>query len=59
MDQIAGWGDGSATREFLYVDDAAEGIMLASERYTSSDSVNLGSGADESYLSIRSASENV
>jgi len=36
-DQIDVWGDGSATREFLYVDDAAEGIVLASERYNSSD----------------------
>jgi len=43
-DQIEVWGDGSATREVLYVDDAAEGIMLASERYNSSDPVNLGSG---------------
>jgi GDP-L-fucose synthase len=45
-DQIEVWGDGSATREFLYVDDAAEGIMLASERYNSSDPVNLGSGTE-------------
>ena len=43
-DRIDVWGDGSATREFLYVGDAAEGIMLASERYNSSDPVNLGSG---------------
>ena len=38
------WGDGTPTREFLYVDDAVEGILLASERYDSSDPVNLGSG---------------
>ena len=44
------WGDGSPTREFLYVEDAAEGIVLAAERYDSSDPVNLGSG-DE--ISIR------
>ena len=38
------WGDGSPTREFLYVEDAAEGIVLASERYNDSEPVNLGSG---------------
>ncbi len=38
------WGDGSPTREFLYVDDAAEGILLAAERYDDSLPVNLGSG---------------
>ncbi len=37
------WGDGSPTREFLYVEDAVEGILLASERYNSSNPVNLGS----------------
>lgn len=40
------WGDGSPTREFLYVDDAAEGILLATERYDSSEPVNLGSGVE-------------
>jgi len=40
------WGDGSASREFLYVDDAAEGIVLAAERYGGSDPVNLGSGRE-------------
>src|SRR5262249_49091291 len=44
--QIEVWGDGSATREFLYVEDAAEAILLASERYNSSDPVNLGSGEE-------------
>jgi GDP-L-fucose synthase len=43
-DRIVAWGDGSPTREFLYVKDAAEGILLATERYTKSDPVNLGSG---------------
>jgi GDP-L-fucose synthase len=43
-DEIVAWGDGSATREFLYVEDAAEGIVLASERFNDSDPVNLGSG---------------
>lgn len=38
------WGDGSPTREFLYVDDAADGIVTAAEKYSGSDPVNLGSG---------------
>lgn len=42
-DQVVAWGDGSPTREFLYVEDAAEGILLAAERLNGSDPVNLGS----------------
>jgi len=42
-DHIVAWGDGSPTREFLYVEDAAEGILLATERYNDSQPVNLGS----------------
>ncbi|MEW5911255.1 MAG: GDP-L-fucose synthase [Thermodesulfobacteriota bacterium] len=42
QDSIAVWGTGKPTREFLYVDDAAEAIILASERYDKSDPVNLG-----------------
>jgi GDP-L-fucose synthase len=42
--QVVLWGDGSPTREFLYVEDAAEGILLAAERYNGSEPVNLGSG---------------
>jgi GDP-L-fucose synthase len=38
------WGDGSPTREFLYVEDAAEGIVLATERYDEAEPVNLGAG---------------
>jgi len=38
------WGTGRATREFLYVEDAAEGILLATEKYDNPDPVNLGSG---------------
>lgn len=38
------WGTGNATREFLYVEDAATGIILATERYNKPDPVNLGSG---------------
>ena len=45
-DHIELWGDGSPTREFLYVEDAARGLLLAAERYDSSDPVNLGSGTD-------------
>lgn len=41
-DHLEVWGTGSASREFLYVDDAAEGIVLATERYDSADPVNLG-----------------
>ena len=40
--EIVVWGDGSATREFLYVEDAAEGILLAAEHYDKPDPVNLG-----------------
>ncbi len=38
------WGDGTPTREFLYVDDAARGLVLAAERYDDPDPVNLGAG---------------
>lgn len=40
------WGDGTPTREFLYVEDAAEGIAAAAERYEGADPVNLGSGEE-------------
>lgn len=42
-DEIVVWGTGSASREFLYVADAVDGILLAAEKYDSSDPVNLGS----------------
>lgn len=42
-DHITAWGDGSPTREFLYVEDAARGIVLAAERFNDPDPVNLGS----------------
>jgi GDP-L-fucose synthase len=45
---IEAWGDGSPTREFLYVEDAAEGIVLAAERYNDSEPVNLGSAFEGS-----------
>ncbi len=43
-DAIQVWGTGNASREFLYVEDAAEGIVLATERYDKPDPVNLGAG---------------
>lgn len=45
-DEIVLWGDGSPTREFLYVEDAAEGIILATEHYDKALPVNLGSGME-------------
>ncbi len=45
-DHIVAWGDGSPTREFLYVEDAAEGILLATELYNKSDPVNVGSASE-------------
>jgi GDP-L-fucose synthase len=48
--RIVVWGTGTPTREFLYVEDAAEAIVLAAERYDSPDPVNLGSGTE---ISIR------
>jgi GDP-L-fucose synthase len=48
--QIVLWGDGSPTREFLYVEDAAEGLLLAAERYDGAEPVNLGTGRE---ISIR------
>lgn len=53
-DHVIVWGDGSPTREFLYVDDAAEGILLATERYDGSLPVNLGSGME---ISIKDLAE--
>ena len=49
-DQIVLWGTGSPTREFLYVDDAAEAIVLAAEKFDSPEPVNIGSGQE---ISIR------
>lgn len=53
-DSITAWGTGKPTREFLYVKDAARGILDATERYNSSDPVNLGSGEE---ISIRALVE--
>jgi GDP-L-fucose synthase len=49
-EKVEVWGDGTPTREFLYAEDAAEGILLAAERYDSPAPVNLGSGEE---ISIR------
>jgi len=51
-EEIVLWGDGTPTREFLYADDTAEGIVLAAERYNSSDPVNLGSGEEISIADL-------
>jgi GDP-L-fucose synthase len=50
LDEIVLWGDGTPTREFIYVTDAAEGIIAAAERYDGPDPVNIGSGWE---ISIR------
>jgi GDP-L-fucose synthase len=55
-DHVMAWGDGSPTREFLYVDDAAEGILLAAERYDKSEPVNLGSGME---ISIKDLTQTI
>jgi GDP-L-fucose synthase len=52
--EIVLWGDGSPTREFLYVDDCAEGIWLAAQRYDDAEPVNLGTGEE---ISIRELAE--
>ncbi len=52
--ELAVWGDGSPTREFLYVEDAAEGILAAAEKYNGDQPVNLGSGYE---ISIKDLAE--
>jgi GDP-L-fucose synthase len=54
--EIVCWGDGSATREFLYAGDAAEGMILAAEHFDGAAPVNLGSGFE---ISIRELAETV
>jgi GDP-L-fucose synthase len=49
-EELVVWGDGSPTREFLYAEDATEGILLAAEKYNQGDPVNLGSGFE---ISVR------
>jgi GDP-L-fucose synthase len=54
--EVVVWGDGTATREFLYVEDAAEGIARATEGYDGSEPVNLGAGFE---ISIRDLAEKI
>jgi GDP-L-fucose synthase len=54
--EIVAWGDGSPTREFLYVEDAAEAILLAAERYNQSEPVNIGSAFE---ISIKDLLETI
>jgi len=53
-DEVVLWGDGSPTREFLYVDDCVEGLLLAADRYDGPDPVNLGTSEE---ISIRDLAE--
>ena len=54
--EVVLWGDGTPTREFLFVDDCAEGLQLAAERYDGGDPVNLGTGVE---TSIRELAETI
>jgi GDP-L-fucose synthase len=54
--EVVLWGDGTPTREFLYVDDCAEGIVLAALRYDAPEPVNLGTGEE---ISIRDLAESI
>lgn len=54
QDTVEVWGDGSPTREFLYVEDAAEGILLAAEKFDGPEPVNLGAGQE---ISIKNLAE--
>lgn len=54
--EIVAWGDGSPTREFIYVEDAAEGITLATEKYNSSEPVNIGASFE---ISIKDLTETI
>ncbi len=53
-DEVVLWGDGSPTREFLYVDDCVEGLVLAAKRYDGAEPVNLGAARE---ISIRDLAE--
>ncbi|MCB9849347.1 MAG: GDP-L-fucose synthase [Phycisphaerales bacterium] len=55
-DHIVCWGTGSASREFIYAEDAAEGIVLATEHYNGSDPVNIGAGFE---ITIRALVEKI
>ena len=51
-DRVVFWGDGTPTREFLFVEDAAEGILLAAEKFDGAEPVNLGSGREISIADL-------
>jgi len=55
-DHIDCWGTGSASREFIYVEDAAEGIVLATEKYNDADPVNIGAGFE---ITIQALAEKI
>jgi GDP-L-fucose synthase len=55
-DRVTLWGDGSPTREFLYVDDCVEGLVLAADRYDGPEPVNLGNGVE---ISIRELAKQI
>jgi GDP-L-fucose synthase len=55
-DEVVLWGDGSPSREFLFVDDCVEGFLLAAERYDGAEPVNLGTGVE---TSIRELAETI
>jgi GDP-L-fucose synthase len=55
-EEVVVWGDGSPTREFLYVEDSAEGIVLAAEKYNKSDPINIGSAFE---ISIKDLVETI
>ncbi len=55
-DHIECWGTGAASREFIYADDAAEGILLATERYDGAEPVNIGAGFE---ITIKDLAERI
>jgi GDP-L-fucose synthase len=55
-DEVVLWGDGSPSREFLYVDDCVDGLLLAADRYDDPDPVNLGTGVE---TTIRELAETI
>ena len=56
LPEVVLWGDGSPTREFLHVDDAAEAVVLAAERYDAPEPVNVGTGSE---IAIRDLAEKI
>jgi GDP-L-fucose synthase len=52
VDEVVLWGDGSPTREFLFVDDCVEGLRLAAERYDGAEPVNIGTGVETSIREV-------